>query len=518
MFLFIASRKFGAAEGTRVSADSDELVGVVHQKERQLIGDSFFSSPRSDICVIGGTEFGCRFAIFCWLSGGEAAGPCGAGALNTCCVPRGFKARRSQVEGRAVSSERKRTLYQPQHVPSTARFYKATSDSARRLNDPLHWTRYERPRDNEDEEDSLSYLYNMVSTQRLWSTTADTSEHANALDASPAEIPTAPVRNEPFCGQPVMTLQRRIIGGEEVNFGELPWQAHIRISGFQCGGALLNRRYIVTAAHCVHKARLHQIRVFLGEHDTKDTGEYYEPFPTQSFNVELIKLHPHFRFMSVQPDRFDVAVLRLDRPVEYKANILPICLPEPNTVFEGRLGIVAGWGKTDTSFGKKTSSLDGYGESFGKKTSSLDGYGESFGKKTSSLDGYGESFGKTGTHILNKVPVPLINNEECRRWHITKRIRVALHEEMTCAGWKDGRMDACLGDSGSPLIVKEDNRWTLAGVTSAGFGCAVDHQPGIYHLIPKSSSWLAAVISDAERYFPSPPRRRRKRQFWAERG
>ena len=26
-------------------------------------------------------------------------------------------------------------------------------------------------------------------------------------------------------------------------------------------------------------------------------------------------------------------------------------------------------------------------------------------------------------------------------------------------------------------------RWTLIGVTSAGFGCAVDKQPGIYHKV-----------------------------------
>ena len=27
------------------------------------------------------------------------------------------------------------------------------------------------------------------------------------------------------------------------------------------------------------------------------------------------------------------------------------------------------------------------------------------------------------------------------------------------------------------------SRWTLIGITSAGFGCAVDKQPGIYHKV-----------------------------------
>ncbi|XP_065583591.1 uncharacterized protein LOC136042551 [Artemia franciscana] len=57
------------------------------------------------------------------------------------------------------------------------------------------------------------------------------------------------------CGvQPLKSgIQKRIIGGSEAVFGEYPWQAHIRIAGFQCGGVLVNRQYIATAAHCVHR-------------------------------------------------------------------------------------------------------------------------------------------------------------------------------------------------------------------------------------------------------------------------
>ena len=58
-----------------------------------------------------------------------------------------------------------------------------------------------------------------------------------------------------ICGvQPLKSkLQKRIIGGGSASFGEFPWQAHIRIAGFQCGGVLLNHQYIATAAHCVHR-------------------------------------------------------------------------------------------------------------------------------------------------------------------------------------------------------------------------------------------------------------------------
>jgi hypothetical protein len=46
----------------------------------------------------------------------------------------------------------------------------------------------------------------------------------------------------PACGiprTPSNTLQKRIIGGRPAHFAEFPWQSHIRIKEFQCGGGNL---------------------------------------------------------------------------------------------------------------------------------------------------------------------------------------------------------------------------------------------------------------------------------------
>lgn len=66
---------------------------------------------------------------------------------------------------------------------------------------------------------------------------------------------------------------------------------------------------------------------------------------------------------------------------------------------------------------------------------------------------------------------------------------------MLCAGHADGSQDACLGDSGGPLIVLLDGKWTLAGITSAGFGCGEPRQPGIYHNVAVTADWIRSVIS-----------------------
>ncbi|XP_071452287.1 serine protease 33 [Hetaerina americana] len=249
-------------------------------------------------------------------------------------------------------------------------------------------------------------------------------------------------------------LSKRIVGGSEARFGEFPWQAHIRIAGYQCGGVLVGRAHVATAAHCVHRARLRDITVFLGEYDTQNTGMYSEPLPGEARRVVKKVIHPEFQYRVTQPDRYDLALLRLSRPVSFRANIIPICLPTAgqDALFRGRLGVVAGWGKTDTSYGK------------------------------------------TGTNILHKATVPILKDDECLRWHRSKNIRLQLHSEMFCAGHRDGHSDACLGDSGGPLVVLIGGRWTLAGITSAGFGCAVDHQPGIYHKVAVTANWIAEQV------------------------
>ncbi|UYV78005.1 CLIPD7 [Cordylochernes scorpioides] len=95
---------------------------------------------------------------------------------------------------------------------------------------------------------------------------------------------------------------------------------------------------------------------------------------------------------------------------------------------------------------------------------------------------------------LQKATVPIVSNEKCETWHHTRGIRVNVHPDMLCAGYEGGETDACVGDSGGPLIVKHRGRWTVAGLISAGFGCAQTRQPGIYHRITTTSRWIYTHI------------------------
>ncbi|KAB0337509.1 hypothetical protein E2I00_005133, partial [Balaenoptera physalus] len=51
------------------------------------------------------------------------------------------------------------------------------------------------------------------------------------------------------CGQ--RTVPTRIVGGKDAELGRWPWQGSLRLWGSHyCGASLLNRRWVLSAAHC----------------------------------------------------------------------------------------------------------------------------------------------------------------------------------------------------------------------------------------------------------------------------
>ena len=76
-----------------------------------------------------------------------------------------------------------------------------------------------------------------------------------------------------------------------------------------------------------------------------------------------------------------------------------------------------------------------------------------------------------------------------------------------CAGYRSGGQDSCSGDSGGPLVCKTGqfpHQWSLQGIVSFGFGCALADLPGVYSKVGNFNSWILEQVDDLPPQFVPP--------------
>ncbi|XP_078101249.1 mannan-binding lectin serine protease 1 isoform X1 [Sander vitreus] len=146
----------------------------------------------------------------------------------------------------------------------------------------------------------------------------------------------------PACGRPARSLPpqvKRIVGGRGAEPGLFPWQVLLSVEDLSRvpedrwfgSGALLSQSWILTAAHVLRSQRRdtsvvpvapEHVKVFLGLLDAGDKRL------ATNRSVQEIVLHPNF-----QPDNYnnDIALLRLEQPLDFTEFIRPVCLPPPHS-------------------------------------------------------------------------------------------------------------------------------------------------------------------------------------------
>jgi trypsin len=130
-----------------------------------------------------------------------------------------------------------------------------------------------------------------------------------------------------------------ILKGHDINIEQRPYQAFIIHNSMNCGGAILNRRFIITAAHCVEQPDWGFIWVGL---NLRKQGELH--YLREQY------IHPLYVNHGRNWTQYDVALIELESELDYSEKVQPIKLPEPNQLFrEGLLCDVSGWGLTEVN-------------------------------------------------------------------------------------------------------------------------------------------------------------------------
>ncbi|KAM4044448.1 transmembrane protease serine 12 [Anomaloglossus baeobatrachus] len=258
------------------------------------------------------------------------------------------------------------------------------------------------------------------------------------------------------CGKGPLSdsIGSRIVGGHDALPGAWPWQVSLQYYRFgfgfgyrhSCGGSVINRRWVMSAAHCfIDKRNPRYWRAVFGLHDVSKPDA-----TTQISNIKLIIIHGHFLITTMDSD---VVLLELSNPVKYTDYVQPICLATRALPLDPLTKcFITGWGTTSAG---------------------------------------GNAADILQEAQIDRIPVSLCNSSG---WY-----RGVLTNNMICAGFESGGVDTCQGDSGGPFVcyIAEIQRFYQLGITSFGYGCAEANFPGVYTRVENFEDWMAMQMGRA---------------------
>ncbi|XP_066975650.1 uncharacterized protein [Macrobrachium rosenbergii] len=268
-----------------------------------------------------------------------------------------------------------------------------------------------------------------------------------------------PVHHQPVCGQRRSSgIVGRVKNPHYVNgdteFGEYPWHvAILDVNGvYISGGALIDDRHVLTAAHSINNINPLQMIIRLGDWDVSGQHEFYQHI---ELPVAYVVIHPEFYAGNLQND---IAVIRMQSYVDFNVypHISPICLPDLGySYFVGKRCHSTGWGK--------------------------------------------DAFGDHGQFqtILKEVELPVVEHHQCEAALRQTRLgyQFSLHQGMVCAGGEQGK-DTCEGDGGGPLVCTgPDGSLQLVGLVSWGIGCGQYGVPGVYVNVGHYTQWIHTITN-----------------------
>ncbi|XP_052862890.1 chymotrypsin-1-like [Anopheles cruzii] len=239
---------------------------------------------------------------------------------------------------------------------------------------------------------------------------------------------SAKVTDEPAYQQ----WRGRIVGGQYATDGNFPYQASFRTVGgtYLCGGAILNRQWIITVASCLLGRTTADTRAVAGAYRLSQGGF--------TLALQRIIIHPNFAEETLAND---VAVARVSTMMTMSEAVQSVQLNSYylNTAYGA---LVSGWGRIDFS-------------------------------------------NPTFPDNLQYLAVNVISQLECRARFVPPYDQ-RIYDSTLCSSSPTGQ-GTCLGDAGSPLVYGAE----LIGLVSWGIPCAEGY-PDVYSRVSSHRGWVLA--------------------------
>lgn len=242
-------------------------------------------------------------------------------------------------------------------------------------------------------------------------------------------------------------IKEMISGGDMVSVTDVPYQVSIQKYGVHnCGGSVLNARWILTAAHCFKDASMTSIYNVKAGISKLDTPTIL----TRNYDIKQIVIHPNYNSFAYDND---IALVEVLGGIEFNQDTKPVNIVESNEALynEGRSTKVAGWGLP-----------------------------------------YPEA--PNSSNELRVVDVPIISNASAQVYMGT-----LITENMIATGAvSNDRKGTCPGDSGGALVTKDEYGVTKQiGIVSWGKAKCIGgrNSPSIYTKVANYIDWIKQYVS-----------------------
>lgn len=269
-----------------------------------------------------------------------------------------------------------------------------------------------------------------------------TAAQTVALTAAALVLPVAPALS--LTAQPSAAGLPAVYGGADADLSQTGWfAAWLPGKGGRCGGAVIAKRWIVTAAHCV--------------------VSIYDPDNLR------VRINPDSRVDSVSSG------IKVDRLVIH-----------PKFVDNGK--------DLPNDIALLHTATDLTGPKLALNTSAA-----APAKGTAArVYGFGATSAKAeSSKVLQVANVADLTGPAGKTCGTYPKGRFNPATQLCAGGTSAARADACAGDSGGPLVITRDGKQELAGIVShGGDTCNGDpQQPGIYVRVSAYAKWIKAAMA-----------------------